>query len=108
MKNKVTRNLSKLAIGSLLGVGFAILGATSAQAAINCYLPINDNGTRASTVCQGTSGSARIVTTCNAIWPFPSWTDYGTWSTVRQSSNYVTNDHPFCAAYLTNSIQIIP
>ncbi len=98
---------TKLLISGMLGIGFAVAGATASQAAgITCFLPISDNGTQASTVCQGTSGSARIVTTCNAIWPFPVWTDYGSWFTVHGTSILVTNDHAYCAAPLTNVLQI--
>ena len=99
--------INQFTIGALLGVGLAVAGATASQAAsITCSTNITDNGTQASTACWGTGGSARIVTTCNAIWPFPVWTDFGAWFSVNSTSILVTNDHAYCAAPLTNVLQI--
>ncbi|CAO1651494.1 hypothetical protein I6E81_00970 [Salinibacterium sp. NG22] len=87
--------------GLIAAVGLALLSplliAAPANAAASCWNAGSLNNV-ATASCSGV-GSARVNVTCNAVWPFPSWTDTGAWVRINGGANIV-NTHASCAASL--------
>jgi hypothetical protein len=102
----MNRTTKLWAVTTLGAIVIALAPALPSSAVTRCYPP-TDTGTEASTVCEGVGGAVRLNVTCNAIWPFPVWTDYGTWVTLI-GSTYVTNTHARCLAPLSYGFDFKP
>ena len=85
-----------------LAFALPLLGVAPASAAATCWGEGTD-GTYATASCSGV-GYARVNVTCNAVWPFTPWTDYGGWYYVNGGGNIV-NAHEYCAASITVWVQ---
>lgn len=87
-----------LTLAAVMAFGAPLLVASSAQAAASCT-NVGTSGTIATASCTGT-GYAQLNVRCNAIWPFPTWTDYGTRTYVNGGLTLV-NGHESCGASTT-------
>ncbi len=90
------RNLAIFAVGLGLLASVAIAGP--ANASVTCTALGASNG-NASATCTGT-GYVQLNVTCNAIWPFPVWTDFGARTYVGGGLTII-NAYRYCAASVT-------
>ena len=92
--------------GLIAAVGLALLSplliVAPANAAVSCT-NIGTSGTLETASCSGV-GDVRVNVRCNAIWPFPAWTDYGSWVYVNGGGN-ILNSHARCGAQTTVWVQ---
>lgn len=98
MKKSKFNYVTGLALAFAIGVGAPLLVATSAQAAASCT-NIGTDGSVATASCTGT-GYAQLNVRCNAIFPFPAWTDTGPRTYINGGLTMV-NSHASCAAPLS-------
>jgi hypothetical protein len=98
-----SRHLGRgILVAAAIGLLSPLVGALPAQAAVRCT-SVFDDGVYATANCTG-SGSVRINATCNAIWPFSPWIDYGPWLYLTNGASIV-NPHISCAASVTAWVQ---
>jgi hypothetical protein len=98
-----SRNIGRgVFVAAAIGLLSPFIGALSAQAAASCT-SIHDNGTYATANCTGV-GNVRINATCNAIWPYSPWTDYGSWVHINGGAS-IANPHIYCAASVRPWVQ---
>lgn len=95
MSTRRSRIARSAVIAAAIGLLAPLVGALPAEAAASCSGAGTD-GTYATANCTG-YGNARINVSCNAIWPFTPWTDYGSWTYVNGGLTIV-NAHAYCAA----------
>lgn len=89
------RNIGRSALLAVaLGLIVPFIGAAPAQATASCWGAGTD-GSVATASCSGV-GNARVNVTCNALWPFTPWADYGGWYYVNGGATIV-NSHAYCA-----------
>jgi len=98
MKKSKATYVGGLALAAVVALGLPLLVASSAEAAASCT-NIGNSGTIATASCTGT-GYAQLNVRCNAIWPFPVWTSYGSRTYINGGLTLV-NSHPSCGASVT-------
>lgn len=89
-------------VTAALALVLPFMSAAPANAAASCWGAGTD-GAIATASCSGV-GNARVNVTCNAIWPFSPWTDYGGWYYVNGGGT-IANAHEYCAASTTVWVQ---
>lgn len=104
----MSRTRTQTAI-ACLAVGAGLLGpalvAAPASANANCSVSYDNANGGAVAICSS-GGEFRVKITCNAVWPFPSWTKYSPWTSstpIGICVSFSSSVFPSCPSPATNT-----
>jgi hypothetical protein len=108
MNKKLVKKVATVTSLAASAVVLSLAGAAPAMAAGSCgtvYYSQSAGG--ASVSCTAGNYQFRAKVTCNAVWPFTSWTKYSAWQTMTvyagQSFSFSSSVFPSCPSPATYS-----